>query len=571
MNRNYSIVFFVAIAFTFGTQQLEAQTQKDGQAVTSLSHNISPGPFSPFFTQATNSDGATVNYGAAGGLVGDLAAGAGDTTNVSGTITIVGNANAIANFNDGNGLPRGITLTYDLSFSISTTDGDLVTAGGNTGNGLGVGSLPFGTFDSGESIVFSAATVSNVAFTGTPEAGVTFTPGTVTGVGLSQFRSADFTEASEGAILDNGTDTIGFGVSTGTIASAVRMDNGFSAGNRFSAMLMDVPITLTNDGATGGFNLKGIEFTTLFDYEVVSPFDGVSVAVTNFSHNINPGPFSPFFTETTDSNNGTVYDFTDDNGLAGSIVSGTTDTTTVSGTIEIVGTATAAGDFLDGNQLPEGVTLSYDLSFTVSSPNGMLGTADGNTGNGIGIGPTQYEGIDAGEQLVFSAATISNVAFTGMPIDGSAFSPGNVTDVALDAFRAGNFNEANSGAVLSNGTDSVGFGLSTGSLASNVNMDNNFASTNRFPLMSMMVPTTLTADPGASFNLKGFELATTFTYDLGVVKGDVDLSGTVDFLDIGPFIMVLSTGGFQPEADVDCSTAVDFLDIGPFISILSAQ
>ena len=58
---------------------------------------------------------------------------------------------------------------------------------------------------------------------------------------------------------------------------------------------------------------------------------------------------------------------------------------------------------------------------------------------------------------------------------------------------------------------------------------------------------------------------------MGVVKGDVDLSGTVDFLDIGPFIMVLSTGGFQPEADVDCSTAVDFLDIGPFISILSAQ
>ena len=53
--------------------------------------------------------------------------------------------------------------------------------------------------------------------------------------------------------------------------------------------------------------------------------------------------------------------------------------------------------------------------------------------------------------------------------------------------------------------------------------------------------------------------------------GDVDLSGSVDFDDIGPFIGVLSSDGFQCEADVDESGTVDFDDIGPFIGILSGS
>ena len=199
------------------------------------------------------------------------------------------------------------------------------------------------------------------------------------------------------------------------------MNNTFNAAGRFPAMLMDVPITLTNDAATGTFNLKGIEFTTFLNYTFTSPNLGSSVAVTNFSHNINPGPFSPFFTEATDANNGTVYSFTDDNGLTGSIVSATSNSTTVGGTVTVVGNATAANDFSNGNQLPEGVTLSYDVSFTISSPDGQLATSAGNTGNGIGIGATQYEAIDNGEQLVFSPATISNITFSGTPTDGSSF------------------------------------------------------------------------------------------------------------------------------------------------------
>ena len=65
----------------------------------------------------------------------------------------------------------------------------------------------------------------------------------------------------------------------------------------------------------------------------------------------------------------------------------------------------------------------------------------------------------------------------------------------------------------------------------------------------------------------------TFTVEImsDVLKGDVDLSGVVDFGDIGPFIAVLQGGMFQAEADCDCSLMVDFGDIPVFIAILQAQ
>ena len=55
------------------------------------------------------------------------------------------------------------------------------------------------------------------------------------------------------------------------------------------------------------------------------------------------------------------------------------------------------------------------------------------------------------------------------------------------------------------------------------------------------------------------------------ILGDVNLSGTVDFLDIAQFITILASDGFQCEADIDQNGVVDFLDIQPFITILSGQ
>lgn len=74
------------------------------------------------------------------------------------------------------------------------------------------------------------------------------------------------------------------------------------------------------------------------------------------------------------------------------------------------------------------------------------------------------------------------------------------------------------------------------------------------------------------FFIRGFftDLSNDFVDDATCTLGDVDLSGTVDFLDIAPFIAVLSSGANQCEADCDQSGSVDFLDIAPFIAILSS-
>ena len=54
-----------------------------------------------------------------------------------------------------------------------------------------------------------------------------------------------------------------------------------------------------------------------------------------------------------------------------------------------------------------------------------------------------------------------------------------------------------------------------------------------------------------------------------VVLGDVNLDGAVNFLDIAPFVTILTTSDFQAEADIDMSGEVDFLDISPFVDILT--
>ena len=129
----------MVVVIIFSTSNLTAQTSVNSEAITFHSHNINPGPDSPFFAFASDANGTSYFYAPANGVAGDLISGNGDQTNVTGTLSIVGNSSALTNFNDGNRLPSGVTLTFDFGFTISTSDGLLVTAAGNTGNGLGVG------------------------------------------------------------------------------------------------------------------------------------------------------------------------------------------------------------------------------------------------------------------------------------------------------------------------------------------------------------------------------------------------------------------------------------------------
>ena len=71
----------------------------------------------------------------------------------------------------------------------------------------------------------------------------------------------------------------------------------------------------------------------------------------------------------------------------------------------------------------------------------------------------------------------------------------------------------------------------------------------------------LQSDPNQQFALE-----TTTT-----LLGDANLDGMVNFLDISPFIAILSAGPFLEEADVNEDDIVDFLDISPFIGLLSGS
>ena len=53
------------------------------------------------------------------------------------------------------------------------------------------------------------------------------------------------------------------------------------------------------------------------------------------------------------------------------------------------------------------------------------------------------------------------------------------------------------------------------------------------------------------------------------IVGDVNGDQLVNFLDIAPFIAILSGGDTQDEADIDRNGTVNFLDISPFIMLLT--
>ena len=66
-------------------------------------------------------------------------------------------------------------------------------------------------------------------------------------------------------------------------------------------------------------------------------------------------------------------------------------------------------------------------------------------------------------------------------------------------------------------------------------------------------------------------ISITQTYGTSILLGDCNLDDVVNFLDISPFIGILSAGSFLEEADCNDDGDVNFLDISPFISILSGN
>ena len=72
----------------------------------------------------------------------------------------------------------------------------------------------------------------------------------------------------------------------------------------------------------------------------------------------------------------------------------------------------------------------------------------------------------------------------------------------------------------------------------------------------------------SDFEPTGLEFVASVKFDREL--GDVNQDGVVNFLDIAPFITILTTGGFLAEADTNQDGVVNFLDISPFITLLSS-
>jgi hypothetical protein len=276
---------------------------------------------SPFFT--TTADGANTFAGASdgGGTFTPVnAPKAGQVTSLTthGVFSIVGDSTSVGGWTNNNGVPAGITLTFNADITFSVGDGSpansyltLTQSGTNRGDGLGIAQGIGGTstLDSGsvngvanEVLAASAVTVSDVSYSGTlAETGFNFTPGTVGNFGPYIIRSSGFTENGETAALvsaNNAVDpdglgrpTIGFGVpSEGFVASNISIENGFTNttvttngvghGTYFSPPRQVGAFTFTMLNGTMGFKGIGYEYDVNFDIApVATPITG------DYNHN----------------------------------------------------------------------------------------------------------------------------------------------------------------------------------------------------------------------------------------------------------------------------------------------
>ena len=54
------------------------------------------------------------------------------------------------------------------------------------------------------------------------------------------------------------------------------------------------------------------------------------------------------------------------------------------------------------------------------------------------------------------------------------------------------------------------------------------------------------------------------------ILGDVNCDGSVDLLDVSPFIDLITSGEFESKADINQDGAVNLLDVSPFIDLLTS-
>jgi len=246
-----------------------SQTQAAPVSVTRQQNSIETSTTAPQSSAFFSQDLAGAAFGPSSGFSSTTQAGTASSVSSSGTISIVGNSTSAGGWIDGNGVPLGITLSYNAAFTVSTpTAGSYLTVGTTVGNGIGIAQAVLGTgnINTTEVLNISAISISSILFSGTlTESGFSFTPGTVNNAGWNRLRSNNFTEATSGTVVtDSAATTWGFGLGTGTGGSGLLIDNNYNVIPAFA------PVGAVSFATTAGsgWSLKGVGFKYDVSYDI---------------------------------------------------------------------------------------------------------------------------------------------------------------------------------------------------------------------------------------------------------------------------------------------------------------
>ena len=216
-----------------------------------------------------------------------------------------------------------------------------------------------------------------------------------------------------------------------------------------------------------------------------------------------------------------------------------------------------------------------ELGSNFEMVNATLNIEDGNLGDNAGV---------VGSVVNISGGTIGNdfVAASNSEINigggflGRGFTVNSGSVVNISGLFIADFFAASGSVVNVFGSD---FALDGQMLDDRLTIDEAFIIDDREVILTGLYPDGtpfrfgLNANSFSSYYLNRLSLdsGATLTVTLvpNVLLGDCDLDGDVDFLDISPFLRVLTTASFLEQADCNQDGMVNFFDIAPFIAILA--
>ena len=290
---------------------------------------------------------------------------------------------------------------------------------------------------------------------------------------------------------------------------------------------------------------------------------------TNFGDNGFASGTGPTFTDNADGtfslanatnsgNNNSVFIDSSDGGSVSSLLGRaltTNDVVTVSGTIASADVDYRANGVEFGLQSDAGFRAEPNLLLQIDADGARGGLADlfGTPNPGTAANRTQIPGV-------VEASLNDGYSFI------ATYTP---TDII---YTVSNIVTVNETGAEPEGATSLSFSLSDAaaldpSLSST--LDDYVASYSSLVGDSFAYFSQQNSGGGTSSNFSNFEIAVTTSGT--VLLGDVNMDGIVNFLDISPFIVILTAGDFQAEADINQDGFVNFLDIAPFIGILASS